>query len=282
MSKNIVSVDWVKENLNQPGLHIVDCRYELADPRAGRMAYDEGHIPGAHFFDMKKDLSGPVQEHGGRHPLPDIEQFVARLEQVGIDNQSTVVVYDDQAGGMASRLWWLLKYVGHDKVFLMDEGFSKWKAKGYPVTREVPGELPASARKSYTVNLQQKMLASMEEVRNSLGKEGIVLIDAREEKRYLGVEEPIDPIAGHIPGAINHFWKDGLNEDGSWKSIEEQKRRFQDMDPEAEIIVYCGSGISACPNVIALQEAGFTKVKLYAGSWSDWITYPDNPIAKKK
>lgn len=135
------------------------------------MAYAEGHLPSAHFFDMKKDLSGSIQEHGGRHPLPDIDRFVERLEQAGIDNHVTVVAYDDQAGGMAARLWWLLKYVGHEQVYLMDEGFSKWKEKGYPVTKELPGEPPATARNTFKVNLQPAILASMEEVKKSIGKE---------------------------------------------------------------------------------------------------------------
>lgn len=222
MAKHIVSVDWVMQNLNHPELRIADCRYELGNPLAGRTAYEEEHLPGAHFFDMSKDLSSPLERHGGRHPLPPIEDFAQKLAQAGINPRSTVVVYDDQAGGMAARLWWLLKYVGHERVYVMDEGFSTWKAKGYPVTSEVPNLTPVSASNSYQVKLQPQMLASMEEVKNSIGKKGTVLIDAREAKRYLGVEEPIDPVAGHIPGAINHFWKDGLTEEGTWKSAKEQ------------------------------------------------------------
>ncbi|MFC4767855.1 sulfurtransferase [Effusibacillus consociatus] len=278
MAKHLVSMECVKDQLENPKVRIIDCRFVLGQPTVGKEEYLAEHIPGAFYMDLEQDLSGPIKEHGGRHPLPDLAEFPRKLGNVGIDETVTVVAYDDQSGAMASRLWWLLQYLGHPEVYVMDGVFSQWKAKGYPVT----AELPKAESKTFTAKVQKHMLVNMEEVKERIGKEGTIIIDSREEKRYKGIEEPIDRVAGHIPSAVNHFWKDGLNERGTWKTRDEQKERFQAVKPSDEVIVYCGSGVTACPNVLALKEAGYTNVKLYAGSWSDWITYPENPIATKK
>lgn len=272
---NIVSIAWVKEQIGAPDVVIADCRFVLGKPEAGREAYEASHIPGAVYLDLEKDLSAPVDEHGGRHPLPDIFDLTVALSRAGISNETKVVAYDDQGGAMASRLWWLLKYLGHEQVYVMDEGFAAWTNAGHPVTDEVMEPAPVK----FLAVVEHTMLVEMDQVQELLGKDGVTLIDSREAPRYRGEVEPIDRVAGHIPGAINRFWKDGLTESGSWKDGAEQAERFSDLDKNRDIIVYCGSGVTATPNVIALQEAGFTNVKLYAGSWSDWISYSENPVA---
>lgn len=247
----------------------------LTDPEAGRKAYTEDHIPGAVYLHLEEQLSAPVSSHGGRHPLPEISKLTAALSKVGINRDSIVVAYDDQGGAYASRLWWMLKYLGHERVFVMDEGYSAWKKASFPVSDHQAVRIPSQ----YEADVQKKMLASMEDVQNVVNAGGALLIDSRESRRYEGLEEPIDPKAGHIPGAINKFWKDVLDEQGRWKSTEVLKEHYEGIDPEQEVIVYCGSGVSACPNVLALGKAGYKNVKLYAGSWSDWISYEENPVA---
>jgi thiosulfate/3-mercaptopyruvate sulfurtransferase len=274
--KNVVSMRWLLARLYEPDLVIADCRFQLGSPDAGRKAYEESYIPGAVYFDLEKDLSGPVGEHGGRHPLPDIGELAAKLSKAGIDETVRVVAYDDQGGAMASRFWWLLRYLGHEKVYVMDQGFTAWKNAGFPVTSAAP---PIRVPRKFVPRMQEGMLAGVEDVRRAVREGTDVLIDSREGPRYRGETEPLDKAAGHIPTAKNRFWKDGIGPDGLWKRPEEQRSRFADLNQNDRIIVYCGSGVTACPNVLALEEAGFANVRLYAGSWSDWISYPDNPIA---
>lgn len=313
---NIRSMEWVAERLGQKGsepIVIVDCRFVLGQPEAGRVAYEAGHLPGAIYMDLDRDLSAPVTEHGGRHPLPDWNMFAAKLGQAGISRDHAVVTYDDQGGAMASRFWWMLRYLGHQKVYVMDRGFSAWKAAGYPVetlgnettpktsVNSLSDTLVHAKSTTFVATPQPHMVVSMAEVRAKLGNPQVSLIDSREHRRYLGLEEPIDKAAGHIPGARNAFWKESLTADGAWRSADELKSRFSSFrdqqqshvapphdlqqshvappHDQQEIIVYCGSGVTACPNVLALEEAGFRNVRLYAGSWSDWISYTDNPIA---
>uniref|UniRef100_UPI0028EC3D7D sulfurtransferase n=1 Tax=Paenibacillus xylanexedens TaxID=528191 RepID=UPI0028EC3D7D len=259
----------------EPDVVIADCRFLLGQPEAGRQAYEAGHIPGAVYLDLEKDLSSPVSAHGGRHPLPDPAVLASRLSKAGIGSNSRIVAYDDQGGMNASRLWWLLRYIGHEQVYIMDEGFSAWKNAKFPVTTDVPVQIPAS----FEVNVQPAMLASAQDVQQASASGSAVLIDSRDARRYAGLEEPIDAKAGHIPGAVNYFWKDVLDWDGRWTDTGVLEERFSKLDKDGAIIVYCGSGVSACPNVIALEEAGFSNVKLYSGSWSDWISYEGNPVA---
>ncbi len=276
--KAIVSPEWLLQHMEDRDIVIVDCRYALGQPQAGRESYVKDHIPGAFYLDLEQDLSGSVMAHGGRHPLPDLGAFTILAGNIGIDAEKKVVAYDDQGGAMASRLWWMLQFLGHSEAYIMDRGYSYWKSKGYPVTDAIPAAEP----RMFSPKVQRSMLASMEEVRDKLGQEGTVLIDSREEGRYLGMEEPIDPIAGHIPGARNYFWKESLDAEGAWITSERQAERFAGLSKADEIIVYCGSGVTACPNVIALKEAGFPQVKLYSGSWSDWVSYSENPVATRE
>lgn len=273
----VVNQEWLLEQLANKDVKIVDCRFSLSKPDEGERLYKESHIPGAYFFDLEKQLSAPVSKHGGRHPLPDIEKFRREIEQAGIENTKTVVAYDGGEGAFASRFWWLLTYIGHDKVYVLNGGFKGWVEAGYPTTKEVPK--PESAQ--YKVSIRKEMLATYEEVKEIVGnkKKLPILIDSREKARYLGKEEPIDKIPGHIPGAIHKFWAEGL-ENGFFKGSEEQKKRFAELDQKEPIIVYCGSGVTATPNYIALKIAGYQNVKLYAGSYSDWVSYSDNPVEK--
>lgn len=272
--KHIVEVEWLQANLNDENICIIDTRFQLGDPKAGLNDYVKGHIPGAIYFDLEKDLSGKVQQHGGRHPLPMLEEFVDKLSAAGIDHNAKVVIYDDQHGAMASRLWWMLKFLGHELVFVLNGGFSKWCQSSLPTNSEVP----IVNKKVFVPNIQDNMHISMEEVKERIQQQVSLFLDSREEKRYLGIEEPIDRVAGHIPTAKHAFWKDSLSSDGTWKSKLEQEARFSTLQKETEIIVYCGSGVTACPNILALYEADFSNVKLYVGSWSDWISYPENEI----
>ncbi|MFC3769588.1 sulfurtransferase [Paenibacillus sp. GCM10012303] len=275
---NLVKAEWVQARL-EAGEEIViaDVRFSPKDALHGRSAYERGHLPGAVFVDLKADLADPAGEHGGRSPLPTPERLARTFGGLGIGKSSTVVVYEDGNGPAAARLWWVLKYTGADRVHVLDGGYDAWVAAGLPVSREQPAPEP----REFVPAVRPELLAGVDEVRaSSEGRRtGTALVDSRDARQYAGLEAPFDPVAGHIPGAVNYFWKDVLNEDGSWKSPQQLRDRFAELGASDEIIVYCGSGISATPNVLALEEAGFTNVKLYAGSWSDWISYEENPIA---
>jgi thiosulfate/3-mercaptopyruvate sulfurtransferase len=280
MMNVIVSPEWLAERVKSPAepLRIVDCRFLLQDAAAGEKAYRAAHIDGAVYMDLERDLSAPKREDraGGRHPLPEPAALAAALGRAGITNGTHVVAYDDQGGAMAARLVWLLRWLGHEGcASILDGGFAAWQAAAYPVSPERPEIAPAD----YVPHVRPELVVSAGDVRERLGREGVVLIDSREAPRYRGDAEPIDPVAGHIPGAVNRFWKDSLASDGTWLPAEAQQTRFKDLSRDDEIIVYCGSGVTACPNVFALEAAGFRNVKLYAGSWSDWISSVENPVA---
>lgn len=267
--------EWLLKNLNENKVRIVDCRFSLADPEKGRQEYLKGHLTGAVYFDLEKDLSSPLQEHGGRHPLPRLEELAQKLETAGIDEKTLVCAYDSGEGAFAARFWWLLQYLGHENVFVLDGGYTSWIEGNFPVTIEIP----TYEKANFHLNIKSELLATTEEVKEVVEKhlENKIIIDSREEKRYLGLEEPIDKKAGHIPGAINKPWMEGLS-GYQYKPVKEQRQRFSDINPKKDIIVYCGSGVTATPNCLALKEAGFEKVKLYAGSFSDWISYEENKI----
>lgn len=273
--KAIVNAEWVNSQLKNGELAVIDVRFAPGQPSYGRESYEQGHLPGAVFIDLKTELAAPAQKHGGRSPLPDITQLAATFGRLGIERNRPVVIYDDHGDPASARLWWILGYLGHDQVYVLDGGFAGWKEGGWPITAEQPEVIP----RVFEPAPRGHWLADMAEVKAALGQEDVTLIDARDEAQYLGLEAPLDQVAGHIPGALHAFWKDGRDAEGRWKASEEQRQRFADIPLSRKIIVYCGSGISACPNVLALREAGYTNVKLYAGSWSDWISFPQNPVA---
>ncbi|KAF0818725.1 MULTISPECIES: sulfurtransferase [unclassified Cytobacillus] len=272
--KYLAEKEWVLSKMDDPKIRIADCRFKLGSPDVGRSLYEHNHIPNAVYFDLEKDLSGTVREHGGRHPLPDPAQLKNVLEQAGISRDTTVIAYDGGEGAFAARFWWLLRYLGHENVFVLNGGFKEWTESDYPLSKEVP----SIERADFKIELQPDIVASYDEVKSAAGnQDSAVLIDSREEKRYLGQEEPIDKKAGHIPGAVNKVWLEAYR-NGRFKDAGEQEIRFSEIDKDKPIIVYCGSGVTAAPNYLALKEAGYKNVKLYAGSFSDWISYDSNNI----
>ena len=266
----IVSPEWLATNTENPEVVIIDCRFSLADPELGQKQYQESHIPGAFYLDLNRDLASSVGKHGGRHPLPNIEELADKLSAIGINSAETLVIaYDDSRLAFAARLWWLLRYMGHSKVALLDGGFSGWKAAGYPVTNI----LPEPREGNFVAHLQQDLAVDIEAVKERKDLPGTVLVDSRESERYEGLREPIDPIAGHIPGAVNYPWQEVTDKTGKVRLTSEQKHRWAELEKAEEIIVYCGSGVTACVNLLSLEIAGIPDAKLYVGSWSDWCSY---------
>lgn len=262
--------------LAEPELVIVDCRASLQDPAAGRAAYAEAHLPRAVFADLLDDLSGPiVPGQTGRHPLPSVEVLVQKLRAWGVGKQSQVVVYDDGGGAFAARLWWVLRWLGHEAVALLDGGFAAWVAADKPVTRE----LPLRGVGDFEARPQRRLLAAAAELLESAPRK---LFDARAPERFRGDLEPLDPVAGHIPGAVNLPFADNLR-GGRFIPAAELRARLDvalsGTAPEAAI-AYCGSGVTACHLALAFAHAGLPLPRLYAGSWSEWITDPSRPIAR--
>src|SRR5262245_28213269 len=268
-------------NLGDPSLAIVDCRFDLMDTGAGERAYAEGHIPGAVYAHVDRDLSGATTGTNGRHPLPPVEAFVATLGRLGIDASLQVVVYDQDSGGFASRLWWMLRWLGHDNVALLDGGFAKWTAEGRPTT---PG-VEVRTRRVFVPHIQSRMVVNAGEVANAAVSKDWRLIDARAPERFRGEIAPIDKVAGHIPGAINVPFLENLGATGTFKPAAELAERFHKAVgsvPTDHVVVYCGSGVTACQNLLAMEHAGLHGARLYAGSWSEWSSDPSRPTATSK
>jgi len=266
----IVSPQWLLENLNNPQVVIVDCRFSLADSQLGKQQYQANHIPGSYYLDLNQDLSSSVKEHGGRHPLPNTTELAEKLSAIGVNSQKTLVVaYDDSRLAFASRLWWLLRYLGHEQVAVLDGGFSGWQKAGYTVTDIIP----TAARGIFIPQIQKDKVVDFTYVKNHKDSPDVVLVDSREGERYRGEKEPIDKIAGHIPGAVNYPWQEITDTFGCLLPPSEQSQHWQNIDTNKEILVYCGSGVTACVNLLSLAIAGIPTAKLYAGSWSDWISY---------
>ncbi|MBP2079319.1 sulfurtransferase [Oceanobacillus polygoni] len=274
--KNIISVSRLKKRLEngQNNTVIVDVRFQLDDPDAGRKMYLNDHLPRAVYMDLNKDLSARAEKHGGNHPLPDFKMFAAKVGNIGIDKDTTVVIYDQGNEMFAARLWWLLETIGHEKVYILEGGYHRWVEEG----NEVTDEIPSLKAKEFRAVLHNKSTVNMEEVKEKTETNVAVLIDSRAPDRYQGKTEPLYRKAGHIPGAVNYFWKDLVDDNGAWKKGEDLEQHFSDLSKDDEIIVSCGSGVSACPNILALKSAGFTNVKLYPGSFSDWISYDENEV----
>ncbi|MEB3279818.1 MAG: sulfurtransferase [Lyngbya sp.] len=264
----VVSVSWLANQLDNPNVVVVDCRFSLADPELGQRQYQDSHIPGAYYLDLNRDLSSPVAKHGGRHPLPDVTKLAQTFSKIGINFNTFVVAYDDSRFAFAARLWWLLRYMGHEKIALLDGGFSNWKTEGYPVNNSQPEPKLGE----FIPKINPELLVDIETVKAQKDRPEVALIDSREPDRYLGKTEPIDPIAGHIPGAVNYPWKE-VSDEAGYVKIEEQPQRWTEIKDAEEIMVYCGSGVTACVNLWSLEMAGIHRGKLYAGSWSDWCSY---------
>lgn len=259
---------------------VIDCRFALEDPAYGARAYAEGHIPGARFIDLERDLSAPVQRGiTGRHPLPDPQQFLERLRALGISQHSEIVLYDDGPGAFAARAWWLLAWLGkREGVFLLDGGLNAWRAANLPLDSATPTVSPGDLQGTPDASL----LVSADTLLKRLGTPQLTLLDARALPRFRGEMEPIDPVAGHIPGAQCAVFTDNLDDNGRFKSPEQLRERFSALlgqRPAEQLVAYCGSGVTACHNLFALCLAGYPLLPLYAGSWSEWITDPQRPLA---
>jgi thiosulfate/3-mercaptopyruvate sulfurtransferase len=270
----LVTPAWLADHHHEPNLVVVDCRFALADPNQGRQAYESGHIPGAWYLDLNRDLSSPVQAHGGRHPLPDWQAFKQRLEAMGISSQSPagptrVVAYDDSRFAFASRLWWLLKYLGHGPVAVLDGGWTAWQQANYPVSLA----LPVAQTGLFLPQPQPDWTVDIDQVRGRKDEPGVWLIDSRSPERYRGEVEPIDPVAGSIPGATNQFWQAVSTPTGQMRSPAELRQHWADLETATEVIIYCGSGVTACVNLLSQAVAGQPMGKLYVGGWSDWCSY---------
>ncbi len=269
---SIISAAWLHDRLSETTaaeIAIVDCRFALADPELGRQQYHTAHLPGARYLDLNRDLSSPARTRGGRHPLPDANVLGDKLAAMGIGDRTFVVAYDDSRFAFAARLWWLLRYYGHDRVAVLDGGYHQWVAAGHPVTAELP---PPLTRGNFQSHPQADWIVDLDRVRSILDAPGYVTIDSREPDRYLGKVEPIDPRAGHIPGAVNYPWQDVSTPEGFALPVDRQRERWAAISPDLEPIVYCGSGVTACVNLLSLELAGISGAKLYPGSWSDWCS----------
>jgi thiosulfate/3-mercaptopyruvate sulfurtransferase len=253
---------------------VVDCRFSLQDTELGARQYAEGHIPGSHYAHLDRDLSGTRGVHGGRHPLPSIDALAAAFAGWGINSEppTRVVVYDDSRFAFAARLWWLLRYCGHDSVRVLDGGYRAWVEAGLPVEGRVPNRTEQSPR-NFVPHPRPAMVVDRPEVDRLRGQPRHRLIDSREAPRFLGLEEPIDPHAGHIEGACNYPWQQVADERGRFLPIADQKARWGDTLAVDDLVVYCGSGVTACVNLLSLAALGRDDARLYAGSWSDWCSY---------
>ena len=273
----LISADSLQQHLNDAQWRIVDCRFNLKDPGEGLALYQMDHIPHAVYAHLDHDLSSPVTANSGRHPLPDVNQFKEKLGNWGITKDTQVIVYDDAAGSYAARLWWMLRWLGHDSVAVLDGGFSFWKQQGLPVTSDIP----QFSRTTYIGEPNLEMLIDSDDLQEKLAQSQSLLIDVRDPVRYQGIEEPIDKVAGHIPGSINIPWKNNIAENGLYlpkAQLHDEYMKVLHDTPIDNTVFMCGSGVTACHSLLALEHIGISGIKLYPGSWSAWITDPARPV----
>jgi thiosulfate/3-mercaptopyruvate sulfurtransferase len=276
---------------------VFDCSFDLAQPSAGHAAFVQAHIPGAVYAHLDEDLSAPhgapgadgsvITAHaadrpmsGGRHPLPTRERFAVWLSSVGFSNAMQAVVYDRNASAYCGRLWWILKWMGHDAVAVLDGGLAAWQAAGGPVAS---GEEPAHFQANFLLGAPLRTLRTASEVAAAVGQPGQTLIDARAAERYRGEVEPLDPVAGHIPGALNRPFSNNFQPDGRFKSAEQLRSEFARLlaeRPPESVVHHCGSGVTANPNLLAMELAGYAPTALFAGSWSEWCSDPARPVER--
>lgn len=273
----VVSTADLADHLDAPDWRIIDCRFDLSQPEAGAAAYRDSHIPRALYAHLDRDLSGPVTPNSGRHPLPDPDRLAATLGDWGIGADTQVVCYDAQANAYAGRLWWLLRWLGHTRVAVLDGGLEQWEEEKRPLTAEIP----VIAKTQFRGKPNPHLFITTDELASLLGSKGNRLIDVRTPERYNGEKEPIDSLAGHIPGAINLPYRTNLDSGDCYLPPEALKKMYQrvlgDCTPE-HCILMCGSGVTACHSLIALEIAGLSGARLYVGSWSEWIRDPQRPV----
>ncbi len=274
----VLSCEVLANHLNDPAWRIVDCRHLLSDVGYGERAYADGHLPGACFLHLDRDLSGPMNGKNGRHPLPDPLALAGKLGALGITRQTQVVAYDDAGGMIAGRLWWLLRWLGHERVAVLDGGIGQWVKEGRSLTKEAPQASPATFEVA-----PRDWVVSSDDVLSNINTNELCVVDARAPDRFRGENETLDPVAGHIPGARNRFFRDNLDADGLFRSSAELQREFlalfAGVEP-AKSVMQCGSGVTACHNLLAMEIAGLYGAKLYAGSWSEWCSDPARPVTR--
>ncbi|WP_157669627.1 sulfurtransferase [Chitinibacter sp. GC72] len=273
----LIEVAQVQALLGQADVVLIDCRHELANPDAGRAAYLQSHLPGAHFISLDDDLSGLKTGRNGRHPLPNPATLALKLGGLGIGPTTRVIAYDASGGPFAARLWWLLRWLGHDQVQVLNGGWGAWLAAG----GELEHRIAAIEPQHLPVQLQPHLAVGVEEVEANLAQPQFQLVDARSAERFVGIGETLDPVGGHIPGAANRFFMDNLS-DGRFKSAEQLQQEWGvllgELSPEL-LVHQCGSGVTACHNLLALESAGLTGGRLYPGSWSEWCSDPRRALA---
>lgn len=273
----LVSSALLAEHLDDPDWRVFDCRHQLTDPDAGGRAFAAEHLPGSLFLHLDRDLSGPMNGRNGRHPLPDPLLLAAKLGAAGVSAATQVVAYDDAGGAFAARLWWLLRWLGQDRVAVLDGGIDRWRAEDRSVVSAVPESVPTVLE----VKLRDWVVCSAEVLVN-LEERRFCLLDARSPDRFRGENETLDPVGGHIPGARNRFFRDNLDADGCFRPAAELRREYlallAGVEPGA-VVMTCGSGVTACHNLLAMEIAGLPGARLYAGSWSEWCSDPARPLA---
>ena len=279
--KTIISDSDLKNNIGNKDFIIFDTRCDIKDRGYGIDSYTEGHIENSIFVDVDIDLASERQAGTGRHPLPQVDVFCEKLSHWGMDNNKQVIVYDDAGGAFAGRLWWMMKWLGHDDVAVLNGGLNSWVKNGNKLVTS-----PTLFEKSYfEPKVRPDMIASLSDVENAQYGMNTILLDARSKERYEGISDPVDPIAGHVAGAISHPLGTNLDRTGKFKTKEELKHNFDKISnelKEKDIISMCGSGITACHNILALEISGIKNVKLYVGSWSEWITDPNRTVVTIK
>jgi thiosulfate/3-mercaptopyruvate sulfurtransferase len=251
---------------------IIDCRFSLADSGEGAALYRAGHIPGAHYLDLEHDMSSLVSQHGGRHPLPDVSEFVAVLAALGVGPDTRVIAYDDSRLAYAARLWWMMKSLGYKPPELLNGGYQAWLQAGGIAQTEIPVPIGCPGEEKEELADQFSGVCDIQGLRDAQGA-GCIVVDSREEKRYQGLEEPIDPVAGHIPGAINRPWQGVSDSSGRFLGAEAQRHHWGKALEAGQLVVYCGSGVTACVNLFSLSSLGRDDAILYSGSWSDWCSH---------
>lgn len=260
----------LKQIVHTDSIRFIDCRYSLNDASYGKSVYQKGHLPNAVFLDLMEDLSGPLSEHGGRHPLPSKEAWTATLRRIGLKKEDLVVIYDD-GFPFAARAWWLFKWAGHERVVVLEGGIQS----GITYCGETTTDVPHYPTSDYTPDFQHHMIATLDEVKAATSGS---LYDSRTEDRFNGTHEPIDSKAGHIPNALLCSYAEAITELGTLKDFHALKELYKDVLPVENPIFYCGSGVTACVNILALHALGKDDVRLYPGSYSDWISYPENEV----
>lgn len=270
----------MKDHLYDPDWVIIDARFDIMDPEYGFLEYQELHIPNAIYVNLNTDLSGPPTSTTGRHPLPDPKEFIKRIADWGVAPHKQVVVYDTSSGSMAARLWWLLHQIGHSAAAVLDGGFSAWLRANLPTPGGIVHPSPTAVSQDYYFRTDG--FVATEQIIHPRQEQNSILLDARSRDRFLGLSEPIDPIAGHIPGAINRFHGENVNKEGLFKDSETLRNEFKALFGERspnDVIVYCGSGVTSIHHLLAMEIAGMPGARLYPGSWSEWIRDPNRPIA---